>query len=268
MPFDSTLGAALIGGFIATMSYGIMSLQSYNFFQRYSREKIVLKYTVRALWALHTLHSALVTNGLYTIFVTGFGNLASAAVSPWSIAASSLLNAIMILTVQWYGLTYAIALALTDFVFRSSYCHRIWKFVHCLDDICIRVGVRDQAVRISGSARDDPHAYKQDRFILPSFAAYKSTEWMLAVTLVCACLTDLYIALWLCWWLVRQRKGLNDRTSSMINNIIVYTVATGLITSVFSLTELITAATLPNSYVFIGIDFFLGGVYTNSLMAS
>ncbi|EKM55163.1 uncharacterized protein PHACADRAFT_255591 [Phanerochaete carnosa HHB-10118-sp] len=244
MQYDSTLGAALIGGFVAAMSYGIMSLQTYNFFQQYGQGATVLKHIIRTLWAMHTLHFAFVAQGVYTVLVTDFSNIAAITTSPWSIGAASFVNAIMTMTVH------------------CSYCHRVWKLSNnsrfpIIPLVCMAIATF--AFSLSSDIK---------LLILPSFSSYKSTEWLLFAALVCGCSTDLCIALWLCWWLLRQRKGLSGQTHSMVNTIIVYTVATGLITSVVALAELITGAALPDTYIFIGIDFFRGGIYTNSWMAS
>ncbi|EKM55164.1 uncharacterized protein PHACADRAFT_28228 [Phanerochaete carnosa HHB-10118-sp] len=265
MRYDSTLGAALIGGFIAAMSYGIMCLQTYNFFQRYGREGTVLKHVIRTLCVL----------------VTDFGNIAALTTSPWG--DYDIDSSLLVLSPRLE-------------VKRQQPLPNNPSVMYGFRDVCLELEDHlDYSIFIGLVPRALDHLFTPDTLrwllasdikllILPSFASYKSTEWLLFAALVCSSFTDLCIALWLCWWLLCQRQGLSDQTHSMINNIIVYTVATGLITSLVSLTELITAATLPNSYIFIGserannlessciltsaVDFFVGGMYTNSLMAS
>ncbi|GJE90751.1 hypothetical protein PsYK624_068950 [Phanerochaete sordida] len=221
-----------------------MSLQVYNFFQRNHREGRILKYTVRTLWVLHTLNLAFIMQGVYIILVNDFGNVAATSISPWSIAAVSLINSFM----AW--------------IIHCSYCYRVWELSDNNRTLTIPVICTSIITFCFGLASGIKLV------IAPSFSAYKSTEWLLVITLVCTCFTDLYIALWLCWWLIRRSRGLSDQTHSMINTLILYAVATGLINSVFAILVLITGATLPKSYIFIAIDFFRNGVYANSFMVS
>ncbi|GJE90790.1 hypothetical protein PsYK624_069340 [Phanerochaete sordida] len=48
----------------------------------------------------------------------------------------------------------------------------------------------------------------------------------------------------------------------------IYTVNTGLITSVFAVADVTTCAAMPNNFIFVAIYFLLNGLYSNSLLAS
>ncbi|PIL29372.1 hypothetical protein GSI_09423 [Ganoderma sinense ZZ0214-1] len=80
--------------------------------------------------------------------------------------------------------------------------------------------------------------------------------------------TDIYNALVLCYFLYKARTGFNTRTDSVINVLLLYTVNTGLITSVFALACFITYAAMPTNYVFLTLYFPLSKLYFNALLAS
>ncbi|THH18031.1 hypothetical protein EW146_g2894 [Bondarzewia mesenterica] len=79
--------------------------------------------------------------------------------------------------------------------------------------------------------------------------------------------SDVVIALSLVSMLHFSRTGFK-RSDSIINKLILYTVNTGLLTSIDAVCSLATIAALPNTFIYICFFFALGRLYANSLLAT
>lgn len=103
--------------------------------------------------------------------------------------------------------------------------------------------------------------------ITRSLSRYRSVLWLSLVSVSLTTFADFYIAASLCLIIYRERKGVRQSTSSLLNTIIVYTVSTGLVTSVVSVSYIIANLTLPNTWVWVGEYMLFCGLYCNSLLA-
>ncbi|KAL0954048.1 hypothetical protein HGRIS_005200 [Hohenbuehelia grisea] len=86
-----------------------------------------------------------------------------------------------------------------------------------------------------------------------------------ALGLGAAC--DVGIAASMCFLLHRSRSGLKA-TDNIVTTLMVYTVNTGLLTSIWAIADIICFVAMPLNFVNIGINFVVGKLYANSLMAS
>ncbi|EKM56793.1 uncharacterized protein PHACADRAFT_183380 [Phanerochaete carnosa HHB-10118-sp] len=113
-------------------------------------------------------------------------------------------------------------------------------------------------------------------------------RWLVYTDLSLVFAADVLIAATLCYLLAISRtKAMNhksvhiscrstllmlkliyDRTESYVNILILYTINTGLLTSMLSMACLITFVTMPHNYVFVALYFPMMTLYANSLLAS
>ncbi|KAI6111827.1 hypothetical protein EDD16DRAFT_1710173 [Pisolithus croceorrhizus] len=91
--------------------------------------------------------------------------------------------------------------------------------------------------------------------------------WSITGFLVLSIACDTLIATALSHHLRLRKTGFN-RTSRIIDLIIVYTLATGLINSTTELAEAICFWTMDDNYVWLGLYVVESGLYTNSLLAA
>ncbi|KAG6825277.1 hypothetical protein H0H92_004230 [Tricholoma furcatifolium] len=82
---DDTFGAAFIGVLISTMLYGLTSLQTYFYYAYYPKDRAENKLLVAAIWALDTVHTALVARCMYYYLVSNFSNPPALAFGHWSL---------------------------------------------------------------------------------------------------------------------------------------------------------------------------------------
>ncbi|KDQ24897.1 hypothetical protein PLEOSDRAFT_32935, partial [Pleurotus ostreatus PC15] len=91
--------------------------------------------------------------------------------------------------------------------------------------------------------------------------------WLLYSALGSAVFADVFIAATLCFFLSTRRTGFKS-TDNLVNTMMVYSINTGLLTSVCAMACFITYAIWPQDFVFIGIYFTLSKLYLNSLLAT
>jgi len=87
------------------------------------------------------------------------------------------------------------------------------------------------------------------------------------ISLALGAFTDVFIAVALCYFLRKFRTG-QKQSDSVVNNLILYAVNSGLVTCAFSITTLILYNMMPGNFVFMAIFFILSKLFAISLMAN
>ncbi|KAG1733040.1 uncharacterized protein EDB91DRAFT_1226279 [Suillus paluster] len=262
LDLGNTYGALFIGAILATILFGVTSVQAFIYFQTHKGTGMTLyKLAVIWLWTLDTLHLTLIVYGLYYYLVTNYANTAGLSELVWS---SKLL--IPVGTIIVWGV-------------HLLYLHRIWIVSKGRSRVLpIIVGIF--VVLCSGESVTWNY-YSRSIFksfpgvaISLNWAVYqcKVTEdlikidWALYSTLGTISLLDVLIASSLCYLLATSRTGFSS-TDSFVTKLMGYTVSTGGLTSVFSLTSIITCAAMPNNFIFLGVEFIMVKLYVNSYIA-
>ncbi|ETW81806.1 hypothetical protein HETIRDRAFT_173484 [Heterobasidion irregulare TC 32-1] len=106
-----------------------------------------------------------------------------------------------------------------------------------------------------------------EAFLLQEFSRYTQLTWITCTGLGSAAAADLLIAISMCYYLFRSRTGF-QKTDSMITTLMLYSINTGLITSIVATGAVIAFATMPLNFIWLGFFWVLGKCYVNSLLAS
>ncbi|TDL24650.1 hypothetical protein BD410DRAFT_98536 [Rickenella mellea] len=242
---DNSFGAGFIGLVLAAILYGALTVQTYTYFRKFQDDQLRLKCLVVLLWVLNTFHLALLSNTLYYYLVSNYANPLALIASIWQIRIHVLVNGLIPWLVQVF------------------YAHRVFLFsnrnyfVTCtiVSLACVQLGVSTFICIES--------------FSYGKMTAQASTKWISATvtglgsTLAC----DLVISGSLCYLLRNSRTGFK-RADSVINALLVYTLVTGLLTSIFAGVNLILYATMPDTLIELAPNFFLAKLYTNSLLTT
>ncbi|KAF5334865.1 hypothetical protein D9758_014271 [Tetrapyrgos nigripes] len=91
--------------------------------------------------------------------------------------------------------------------------------------------------------------------------------WVTVAGLGSGAAADLLIAGSLCYYLSKTRTGFR-RTDSLISSLILWSITTGLLTSILDLVVIVTFSTLTDTWIWEAIFFVAGKCYVNSLLAS
>ncbi|KAF7323533.1 hypothetical protein MKEN_00573100 [Mycena kentingensis (nom. inval.)] len=243
-----TLGPLLIGGSIALILSGMVSVQSIVFYKLYPNEQRVWVAMVLAVWTLDTLHSAFIVTSLFDYFIQWFGDVARTDFIPWSIALTVVLTAITTLIAHVY---YA------QKIFKSS--GRNWWITA---PVIILVFLRLFAASVS----------TYEMIIIHRFSAFNEMYpgWVFTTGLSLSAGVDIIITFLLCYFLykLKSRTGTSNPMAQVVNILTLYTLENGLLTSLTVTASLICWLMMPNNLVFLGLHFVIGKLYANSLLIS
>ncbi|GJE93650.1 hypothetical protein PsYK624_098100 [Phanerochaete sordida] len=243
---DDTLGVVMIGAFICAIWYGIICLQSFMVLHKLCKDDVYTKCTVWVLWVVNTAHLALSIHPCYWYMVTNYGRPTTIYRITWSISFGVVLT------------------GLNDAIVRSWFIYRVWilsernRPLTAALATCIAFAFAMTMV-VAGQS------YRAMTF--PAFR--ESSKWVLQADMASVFVSDVVLALLLCYYLARTRnKVFSRRIGSYINALLVYTVNTGLLTSMVAMGCLITFVRLQHNFVFVAFYFPMASIYANSLLAS
>ncbi|OBZ66978.1 hypothetical protein A0H81_13061 [Grifola frondosa] len=107
-----------------------------------------------------------------------------------------------------------------------------------------------------------PHSYR-----VFSYFELAKISWILYLSFATALTADFIIAVSLCWLLGRHRTGF-QRTDSIIWVLILYSVNTCVLMTIFAFCCLITFIKMPDNFVYIAFYFAMPKLFLNFLLAT
>ncbi|KIK53423.1 hypothetical protein GYMLUDRAFT_49314 [Collybiopsis luxurians FD-317 M1] len=245
----NSFGAGLIGAIVTAMLYGLTTLQTYLYFTNYPKDDLSVKTLVSVVWIIDSFHIALVTYCIYFYLVINFSNPVGLGSIHWSLNITVFFNLLLAVlvqsffTIQVYSISRGvIRWILTTVLVITVVAH----FAFGLETVAFL-------------------------FISKTFTAFQQSQTvkLAAATpfAIFAVLSDVLIAASLCVLLHGNRTGWG-KTNTLITTLIIYAVNRCLLTSAVAVTEVIVFARHPTSLWFLAIDFVIGKLYANSLLAS
>lgn len=228
--------------------YGILCLQVYIFFDRFTKERALLKYSVAALWAFSTFYLALVIHPLYIFLIKDFANPKALLNLPWSVAAG------------------VIPTCITNAIVRCWYTYRIWILSEQRISLAVVLLVL-MIVNIVTGTWIAVNTFKTKS--ADTLSGFSKNAWLFYLSLSFGIANDFAIAGALCYQLYKRKSAQTNRnTNNMINILMAYAVNTGLFTAIINVGSIVTYGVMPHNYIFLGIYFTLGPMYVNALMGS
>ncbi|KAI9460439.1 hypothetical protein HD554DRAFT_1587456 [Boletus coccyginus] len=240
---DNTFGAFLIGVVVSAILYGFTCIQTWLYYIRYPSDPWHIKLLVVGVFVSDTLHQALITHTVYTYLVTDFGVFAALGDIVWSLIVEVLFNGITALLVQSF---------LAMRVYRLS--NESW-----LATGLVMILVIGEFVLVV--------VYAIQALPFKTFVQLTSLKTLSMSVNAVAAAGDVLIAVLLCALLQRSRTGFR-RSDSLINKLIVFSINTGLLTSLCAIASLVSIVAWPNTFIYIAFYFCLGRLYCNSLLAT
>ncbi|KAF8868475.1 hypothetical protein CPB84DRAFT_1807936 [Gymnopilus junonius] len=240
---DNTIGAILIGIVGAALVFGITTLQTYWYYHTYPNDALLHKCSVAVLWTLDAFHLALVVHAVYTYAVIGFGNWLRLLEITWSIKLQASINVVIVLIVH------------------SLYAMRVWLLGGYHRGI---LGYIVALVVLGGFAIGIVLAYLI--YTIRSYIELESISWAINAALATSTTIDFIIAGAMCYYL-RKSKGSITRLNSRISTVMQYTLSSGLFTSACSLSAMFCYILLPNTFIFLALEFLLTKLYVGSFIA-
>ncbi|KAF5366380.1 hypothetical protein D9758_009793 [Tetrapyrgos nigripes] len=271
---DNTLGAVFLGAVLASILYGITTLQVWLYYHRYFHDSVLHQVSVGALWALDTLHQALI---IHTAYV---GSL-KAPGSPKILWYFLFLS----LSTPAWSLMYLFIRTQVD---KASSCHQRHHHSHSAKFVCIPSLDTDRlnGLRFTHPVSGIHHGYlgylvalvvgagfgvvfSYEVFTASTFVTLQNVTWSINASLAASTTIDFTIGLAMCYYLRKSKEvvvfqeGLNSKLTTVMQ----YMLTSGLLTSAISLSTLFTYNLMPDNLVFLGLQFMLTKFYTGSFLA-
>lgn len=240
---DATLGATFIGVVVAAVLYGVTCLQTWHYYHTYGSDTWRLKGLVLTVWVCDTVHQVLISHTVYTYLVTHYADPQYLGMLVWSLLVEVLFN------------------GFTAFVVQCFFTIRIYHLSHkniMLTGLVAALVLAQFCVTLVYVGKSLPMKTYEQLDTLKGLS--------MAVNATTAA-SDVVIAMSLVSMLHLSRTGFK-RSDSVINKLILYTVNTGLLTSIDAICSLASIAALPNTFIYICFFFALGRLYANSLLAT
>lgn len=246
--FDPRLviGPIQVCGLLSAVLFGCLACQSYLYFARFRNDHLALKATVSAVILIQLGHLVCVISMLWTMTVSTYGDPSQLTVLP---LAADLLIPLSSLTV---------------FIVQSFYVFRLWRLTGnvFLPILCQILSVIAQiaAFLLTGRAISMTDLTNFGNNQMP----------LIELSFVARAVCDLITTAGIAWGLRMKRDSKIKDTVTMVDRLIVWTIETGLVTSLMALTLAAWLLTLKQQDDFLWVGFWLlwPDVVGNSLLVS
>ncbi|KAJ3991484.1 hypothetical protein F5050DRAFT_1812489 [Lentinula boryana] len=291
---DNSLGALFIGLIIASVLNGVTYSQAWFYFSAQSREHSDpqwLKLTVVTVVSIDLLHQLFTSQWLYYYCVTNFANEAALNTIPWSYYVSRAFPGQLTHT---YGSNSSLPgdgrpddrsakfnQGINTIIVQTFYIWRVWKLSKslilpgvlwsvCLAQfgllLCELLAFDNAVIESSEYERIPDYVYRVSG--LTSAAEFSTVMGPYAIaTNGTGTAADILIAAAMVYLLQQARSSIK-RTNNVLRSVTIFTVTTGILTSVCAIFVLAMAAAYPGTNIEVTFYFILARLYSNSFLAT
>ncbi|SJL06632.1 uncharacterized protein ARMOST_09974 [Armillaria ostoyae] len=237
-----TMGPLYIGMVLAGALWGVSCVQTWYYFDNYKNDPTFLRVVVFCTWLSDTIHQILISQAVYNYTITHFGDTDNLQNVLWSLYLEALFNGI------------------TGFLVQSFFVHRIWTF---RKNIPITFVISLLVIGEFGVTI----AYVALGMNLKTFTDLKQIKGVSMSINALAAAGDVLISAAICTMLNSSKSGF-AWSNHVINRLILFSINSGLLTSICAVMSLVTILALPNTLIYFCFYFLIGRFYSNSLLAT
>ncbi|KAL0948357.1 hypothetical protein HGRIS_010940 [Hohenbuehelia grisea] len=240
------IGAIEIGILCSVILYGMATLQTILYHIRFKRkDSRPLRTIIGIIWFAGLGHSVFACWTLYTVTIRDYNQSFEELSFPSTIIAAVLFGSLIQPLVQ------------------AVYAARVYQFSKrwfipavCW---CISANIFGSTALLSYKALVSP----------PLTEFEKEWTWLIAATLTATAIVDVLISASMCYHLHRHRGLSYQRSSLVLNKLIIWTMQTGLITSlsITAIASTVTFILIKHRFIWLAIFMVLTGLYSNALLA-
>ncbi|KAN0126501.1 hypothetical protein V8E52_000141 [Russula decolorans] len=242
----ASLGAILIGCFIAIALSGVVAFQACIYFRLYPNDRPVNKVMVAVVWILDLCHTFLICTSAWDYLIANFGNVEA--------------------HVRGYvPTTVSLSIIVTSFVTLIThlfFLRRLWNLSNNNWFIIGPTTVLAIARVVSAIVTS---AFLIHLKTFPAFTAKYS--YMFTLGLALSSVVDVVITFGMCFYLQENRRGFGTM-DEVLDSIIVYTINNGTLTCLSTIASMIFWLTLRKNLIFMALHFIIAKMYANSLLAT
>jgi len=236
---EISLGMLVLGLIFSSMLYGVMLTQTYKYYQRFGRDPILIKLLVFSVWLLNTLSMFFIGHSSWYYLVTN----GPRDISTWS------LNVELALSVAISGIS------------ESFLAWRVYKLSggkYWLTIVLLSLALMHFVSGQVGAIK---------LLLLNSSARFTSVMVPSVLRLGSAAICDTAIAASLTYFLDKKRTGFK-RSDAIINYLILFSINSGLATSLISVASLVTYLVVPKLWIYTALCFLISRLYANTFLCS
>ncbi|THV03098.1 hypothetical protein K435DRAFT_716082 [Dendrothele bispora CBS 962.96] len=236
------LGAVELAVVISSVLYGIAVIQTYNYYMAaFKNDKLALKLMVSLLCCLETGHSAALWIYLYRLTVIDFQDPSALPSYTWDLRISVILAAIICSIVQVF------------FSYRVFLLSQIPYYFGLYSSLSL--------VRLGFSLTLASQPITDITILVSEF------RWLVISGTALGAFVDFSNTTALCIFLKTKQQSITS-TNQLINRLILWTIETGLLTSICDVLQLITVICLKGKVVWIFFFIQSAKLYANVVLAS
>jgi len=242
---NPTLGALEIGYTISTALFGVTTVQTYLYYDQFPDDPRETKTLVAVVWLLELAHEMSLSQGLYQQIIADYGQPEKLLKLPLGFVICLVFGACICLIVQCF------------------FAHRVWVVTKkkVIPIICLILS----SLRFISTVLLAVEMIEM--VILPR--CEDKWEWLITFILVDGACVDVLIAASLCYNLIQRRHdAFTVHTLRLLDRLILWTIQTGLITSLAAVAMTICFLTMKSNFIWIGVYVFLARLFANSLLAT
>ncbi|KAI9574189.1 hypothetical protein HD554DRAFT_5838 [Boletus coccyginus] len=241
-------GPFFFATFISTGLYGTTCMQTYP------KDSLWMKSFVAALWALDTIHEALIVAGVYKYIMAGLANPAAIMDGEPELVVHLLLGTLVAVPAQGF-FVYRIYV----FSGKNIVAPILWAIQAIYQIVASILYVAKSFTTVDGSIHVVWSTPLDDSFLTDIFTS------MLAL----AAAVDVLIAIALTFLLLRQQAANGfASTAHILQRLVMFAVNTGIWTATFAVLALILLRALPSTLLTMVFAVPLSSLYCNTLLAN
>ncbi|KAJ3507435.1 hypothetical protein NLJ89_g6309 [Agrocybe chaxingu] len=240
-----TLGALTVGAIVSCFLFGVATVQGYLYYTRYQRDRRVLKALVAFVWLCELAHCICICHFLYFLTISHFGNVNAMLRPPGSLYLAVILSGLIAPVVQ---------------MFFAERLRVVSGGRVLIPLICWTLSL----VRFAMSLVTGIKAYRLTT--IWEFTA--EWKWLMTTLLCIGAAVDILVAVSLCYYLREKRDQSGRETRMKIQKVMMWSIETGLVTSVAGITIVICFLEMPTNLSWLAIFMVMARLFSNSLFAS
>ncbi|KAF8216941.1 hypothetical protein K438DRAFT_1798048 [Mycena galopus ATCC 62051] len=243
---DGTLGEVQIALVVATWLFGILTLQTFNYFSAFPNDSKVLKGLVGVIWFLELGQTISCWHAMYIISVKFYGQTQHILVPPLSLVFAILFHAFIAIGVQTF------------------FVYRVWVLsghlpIPILCCVLNLVRLASNILLFAGVAKDRIYTSLTTKL-----------RWEVILTGTTSPVVDIIISASLIYYLRDLRDTTFRQTTQIVNTIVIWTLERTLLTTATGVMQVVLYLALARRNDLSWLVFFLiqGKLFSNSLLAS
>ncbi|KAI0763284.1 hypothetical protein BD413DRAFT_210443 [Trametes elegans] len=239
---SSTFGAILLGNFVGLTLFGVNLHQTFRYFRLFPKDALVLQAVVIATLISEILHTIMGIHICYYYLISSYFRPTALLEGVWSIKLLSLNMGIVM------------------FISQSFFARRVYLIGQHHKILAYVTGVLLLGELAFATAST------VETYIQVTFQKFTGYAWLIPCGFAMAFLADGLVAVSLTTVLRRSRANM-QRTDSLFDVMLVYSVNTGALTCVLSIFSLVFGVVFPANLIYAGFNTVVTRLYANALLA-